>query len=62
MAAKLLLHDEIDGKSLSKNIYYEVFYTDVLNNPEHQQEYVVFFGKTAQREVNTIGIKLSEII
>jgi radical SAM superfamily enzyme YgiQ (UPF0313 family) len=62
MAAKLLPHDEIDSKSLSKSIYYEVFYTDVLKNPEHQQEYVVFFGKTAQSEVNTISIKLSEII
>jgi hypothetical protein len=62
MIDKLLPHDKMDSKSLSKSIYYEVFFTDVLKNPTLNQEYVVFFGKAAPNEVNTISIKLSEII
>ena len=62
MIGKLLPHDKMDSKSLSKSIYYEVFFTDVLKNPTLNQEYVVFFGKAAPSEVNTISIKLSEII
>lgn len=64
VAESLFSKDEIDYKSLLKNIYYEVFYTNVLNFHAHEVEnnYVVFFTKANSGEVHTLSKKLSDII
>ena len=58
----LFPNENIDNKALMKNIYYEVFYTDVLSKPDIEQEYVVFFAKATTGEVHTISVKLSNIV
>jgi radical SAM superfamily enzyme YgiQ (UPF0313 family) len=58
----LFPNQEMDNKSLIKNIYYEVFSTNVLEDQNEQQEYVVFFAKAISGEVHTISKKLSDII
>jgi radical SAM superfamily enzyme YgiQ (UPF0313 family) len=52
----------IDSKSLLKNIFYEVFYTDVLHSPEALQQWIVFFAKDQQGELKHYAKKLSEIL
>jgi hypothetical protein len=62
LVSSLLPNEDLDQKSLLKNIYYEVFYTDILNNPEVKEEYVVFFAKAINGEIHTLSKKLSDII
>lgn len=61
------LHDafllkESELKSQLKNIYYEIFYTDVLDNVNSQFEYIVFFFKDHIGAIHTHTKKLAEIL
>jgi hypothetical protein len=60
--AALLGTQDTDSKSLLKNISYEVFYTDVLSNPEIEEEWIVFFGKDINGSLHHYSKKLSEVL
>lgn len=62
VADSLFPNDVIDYKSLTKSIYYEVFYTDVLSSNEDKIEHIVFFAKVSNGEVHTLSKLLSDII
>lgn len=62
VAKTLFLKEEIDRKNLMKNIYYEVFFTNALDDPNDQEQYVVFFAKAIDGEVRTLNLKLADII
>lgn len=48
-----------DPKNPLKNISYEVFYTDVLHNPEVEKETVLFFIHSPKNEIEIISRELS---
>lgn len=58
----LFPEDKADIKSLQKNVAYEVFYADVLNNPAIENEYAVFYTKGSAEETKALSVKLSDII
>lgn len=58
----LFPESEADSKSLLKNVYYEVFFNDVLGNQNDAQEHVVYFAKNIDGSINTISLNLSDII
>ena len=62
IAKTLFPNDKIEYKNFMKNIYYEVFYIDVLHLTEVEQEYVVFFAKASNCEIRTISKLLYDII
>jgi radical SAM superfamily enzyme YgiQ (UPF0313 family) len=62
VVSSLLPNEYMDQKNLLRSMYYEVFYTDILNNPEVEEEYVVFFAKAINGEIRTLSKKLSDII
>jgi radical SAM superfamily enzyme YgiQ (UPF0313 family) len=62
IADTLFPGEDVHNKILLKSIYYEVFYTNVLHSPEVEQEYVVFFAKANNGEINTISKLLSDVV
>lgn len=62
ISSALFEGQDIDSKSLLKSIYYEVFYTSVLTNPEAEEKCIVFFRKDAVGDLHHITKKLSEVL
>lgn len=62
VADKLFQNEDIISKSLKKGIFYEVFYTDVLESPYTRQETIIFFGKDSEGKLQYFPMKLSEVI
>jgi radical SAM superfamily enzyme YgiQ (UPF0313 family) len=62
IAGTLFPGEDVHNKILLKSIYYEVFYTNVLHSPEVEQEYVIFFAKANNGEINAISKLLSDIV
>ena len=58
----LHLGEAADSKNLHKTVCYEVFYTNVIQNPDLEEEHVVFFYKTNSGLLHTASMKLVEII
>lgn len=62
VAEALFKNQDIISKSLKKGIFYEVFYTDVLENPDTRLELTIFFGKDSEGKLHYFSKPLSEII
>lgn len=53
---------DIDYRSLLKSVFYEVFYTDVMANPEVLENWIVFFRKDENGNLHHFTQKLSEAL
>ncbi|MGB7605770.1 MAG: B12-binding domain-containing radical SAM protein [Lutisporaceae bacterium] len=62
VAEALFENQDIISKSLKKGIFYEVFYTDVLESPDTRQELIIFFGKDSEGKLHYFPKLLYEII
>lgn len=62
VSSALFEHQEIESKSLLKSIYYEVFYTPVLTDPETEEKWVLFFRKDQNGELHHFAKRLSEVL
>lgn len=50
-----------DSRSLLKSISYEIFYTNVLANPEAEEYWILFFRRNEKGEMLYLSKKLSDI-
>jgi radical SAM superfamily enzyme YgiQ (UPF0313 family) len=62
IVSNLFPDEDFYNKSLMKSIYYEVFFTDVLNFTEDEEKYIVFFAKANNGEIRTFSKLLSDVI
>lgn len=59
--APQLSQEELSPKNLLKQVTYEVFYTDVLEDPTRQCETVVFLSRKPEGNLTITGIPLAQI-